>query len=284
MEDTGQKHWSGTNRLGYCLASTCNEVVGDLDHILVACPALAHVRERLKKLWLDRSSESPGLLQMLKMVLKSPPPVQVQFILDPTVFDGVRMLVEIHGMPVLSHILYLTRTYAYYMHREKLILHGRWPGDFGRKQIKLSALSNINISNNSLVTGPDVTSLATSTSHSSLKAISPAANASTAQHYYQQPAPHCVHPYQQRAQNQPVPGYGSTAQSDQYTAGHRCAPLGGSQAGSSGVCGEGRGGGDEECNLDTIKSITMPFTITHNSSIPCRQCECKLGEECTCTV
>ena len=187
-------------------------------------------------------------------------------------------------MPVVSHILYLTRTNAYYMHREKLILLGRWPGDFGRKQIKLSALSNINISNNSLVTGPDVTSLATSTSHSSLKAISPAANASTAQHYYQQPAPHCVHPYQQRAQNQPVPGYGSTAQSDQYTAGHRCAPLGGSQAGSSGVCGEGRGGGDEECNLDTIKSITMPFTITHNSSIPCRQCECKLGEECTCTV
>ena len=143
--------------------------------------------------------------------------------------------------------------------------------------------SSTNISNISLVTGPDVTSPATSTAHSSLKAISPAANASTAQHYFQQPSPHCVPPYQ-RAQHQPVPGYSSTAQADQYTAGHRCVPLGGSQAGSGGVCGGGRGGGDEEYNLDTIESITMPFTITHKSSIPCRQCECKLGEECTCTV
>ena len=33
-----------------------------------------------------------------------------------------------------------------------------------------------------------------------------------------------------------------------------------------------------------FKSIIMSFTIIHNSSILCRQCECKLGEECTCIV
>ena len=144
--------------------------MGDLVHILVTCPALAPVRERLRKLWLDKSSQSPGLLQMLKMVLKSAPPVQVQFILDPTIFDGVKMLVELYGMPVLSHMMYLTRTYAYYMHREKLILHGRWPGDFGRKQRKLSAIKTLKtsmlITNNSLVTGPDMTSPSTRTAHS----------------------------------------------------------------------------------------------------------------------
>ena len=248
------KYWSSTNRLGYCLASTCEEVVGDLVHILVTCPALAPVRERLRKLWLDKSSQSPGLLQMLKMVLKSAPPVQVQFILDPTIFDGVKMLVELYGMPVLSHIMYLTRTYAYYMHREKLILHGRWPGDFGRKQKKLSAIKTLKtsmlITNNSLVTGPDMTSPSTRTAHS-LQVISPVVNASTAQKHYQQPTPYYGSPCT-RTQHQPVPGYATTDQSDLYTAGLSCVPLGGSQAACGGAGGGGRGGGDEGSSLDTV--------------------------------
>ena len=95
------RHWSATNKLGHCLASTCTEVVGDLEHILVVCPALEHVRQRLKKMWLERSSQSPALNEMIKMVFISSPPVQVQFILDPTLFNGVNMLVELYGMPVL---------------------------------------------------------------------------------------------------------------------------------------------------------------------------------------
>ena len=108
--------------------------MGDLEHILVVCPALQNARDRLKKLWLDRSAQSPGLHQMVQMVLKSPPSIQVQFILDPTVFDGISLLVECHGLPILLHVLYLTRTYAYCINREKLMQLGRWPGDFGRKQ------------------------------------------------------------------------------------------------------------------------------------------------------
>ena len=65
------------------------------------------------------------------MVLASPPPVQV---LDPTVSDGINMLIELYGFPIIEHVLYLTRTYAYYIHREKMILIGRWPGDHGRRQ------------------------------------------------------------------------------------------------------------------------------------------------------
>ena len=34
---------------------------------------------------------------------------------------------------MINHVFYLTRTFAYYMHRAKMISLGRWPGDPGRK-------------------------------------------------------------------------------------------------------------------------------------------------------
>ena len=255
------RHWSATNKLGHCLASTCTEVVGDLEHILVVCPALEHVRERLRTMWLDRSSQSPGFHELIKMVFRSPPPVQVQFILDPTLFDGVNMLVEVYGIPVLLHIMYLTRTYAYYMHREKLIMLDRWPGDFGRKQKKIHALkpriavtkslrdgqaSKINnfvtITNNSIVPGPDMTSLGANPDQ--VPAISPATSTSTTQHYYQ-PFPHCVQPHT-RTQYQLVPGQDSIARTDLCTAGHSSVPHGGGGAACGWVGGGGQGGGEEE--------------------------------------
>ena len=129
------KHWSSSNKLGNCLAPTCcSGVTGDLEHMLVACPALQEVRARLTKLWLDRSTQSTALHQLIKMVLASPPLIQVQFILDPTVFDGIKMLIELYDFPIIEHMLYLTHTYAYYIHRETMIMLGRWPGDHGRRQ------------------------------------------------------------------------------------------------------------------------------------------------------
>ena len=62
------RHWTPANRKGYCLADTCNEVVGDLVHMLVVCPALQSVRKRLVKFWFDRSAATQlcsGLYQRL---------------------------------------------------------------------------------------------------------------------------------------------------------------------------------------------------------------------------
>ena len=132
------RHWTPSNKNGFCLADTCSQVKGDLVHILVLCPALHAVRDRLTKLWLDRSASLPALYQLICKVLTSPPSVLVQFILDPSTFPGIITLWEIHGQPLLEHVFYLTRTYAYYMHREKLISIGRWPGDPGRRKINLS--------------------------------------------------------------------------------------------------------------------------------------------------
>ena len=44
---------------------------------------------------------------------------------------------ELYDFPIIEHVLYLTRTYAYYIHREKIIMLGRWPGDHGRRQRKI---------------------------------------------------------------------------------------------------------------------------------------------------
>ena len=128
------KHWTPSNRNGFCLADTCTEVRGDLTHILVECPALNDVRNRLKNLWYERSAQLPALHHLISMVLSSPPPIQVQFLLDSSLFLAVTLLWEIHGQPLLDHVYYLTRTYAYYTHRERMIMLGRWPGDPSRGQ------------------------------------------------------------------------------------------------------------------------------------------------------
>ena len=122
------RHWGSSNHEGFCLATTCTDVVEDLVHILVECPALETVRNRMIAMWLERSDSYPSLHQMLKMVVASPPDIITQFVLTPWCFDGVSMLAEIYGQAILDHIIYLTRTYAYHIHRERLMQRGQWPG------------------------------------------------------------------------------------------------------------------------------------------------------------
>ena len=123
------RYWTPSNREGHCLATTCEGVVGDLEHILIVCPAYHAVRNRLKDMWLAKTVNFASLNQLIKQILSSSPEIQVQFILDPTFFDGVMMQIEIYGIEMVQHVLYLTRTYAYYIHRERLKILGCWPGD-----------------------------------------------------------------------------------------------------------------------------------------------------------
>ena len=41
------RHCNSSNRSGYCKSPLCNEIPGPLGHIVVTCPALSSVRERL---------------------------------------------------------------------------------------------------------------------------------------------------------------------------------------------------------------------------------------------
>ena len=228
------KHWSSSNKLGLCLAPTCSGVAGDLEHILVVCPALQEVRGRLTKLWLDRSTQSPALFQLLKMVLASPPQIQVQFILDPTVFDGIKMLMELHGLPIIEYVLYLTQTYAYYIHREKMIM----PGDHGRRQktimpaepkplhalLHSKIYTHNTITNAFLVPGNFATCSdqpSTVPCHSSLTTLSTASHTHT----------HTII----------MPGLATCVGSQQHTAGHSDVPHTAGHTAHHGVGGRGWG-------------------------------------------
>ena len=67
------------------------------------------------------------------MILSSLPQAQAQFILDPCLVPSILALCNQYGKELFDHVYYITRTYAYYMHRAKMISLGRWPGDPGRK-------------------------------------------------------------------------------------------------------------------------------------------------------
>ena len=119
------RHWS-SNKQGFCLADTCVEVVGDLEHLLIHCPALSAVRVRLWNMFFSHSVKFPSFYNFLLCLEKSEPNVQLQFFLDPTAFPDIAELWELLGQPFINHLYYLTRTYAYYLYRQKQILLGIW--------------------------------------------------------------------------------------------------------------------------------------------------------------
>jgi hypothetical protein len=122
------RHWS-KNKLGYCLADTCGETTGDLEHLLVHCPALTSTRERLWTMYFEHSVMYPALFQFLSRLEKSLPQVMVQFLMDPTAFPEIWEIWKLFGQPAIDHVYYLTRTYVYYIYRQKQILLGLWTCD-----------------------------------------------------------------------------------------------------------------------------------------------------------
>ena len=122
------RHWS-QNKLELCQAETCRYTIGDLKHLLIHCPALDNVRARMWTLMFHKSATFPALLLFLQQLEKSPPKTKLQFLLDPTAFHDILALIEIFGQPALDIICYLTRTYVYYLYRQKQLLVGWWSSD-----------------------------------------------------------------------------------------------------------------------------------------------------------
>ena len=106
------RHWS-KNTQGYCLADTCTEPVGTLEHLLIHCPALSSVRERMWNMFFERSVMFPALYSFLLELERSLPEIQVQFLLDPSAFPEVMEIWELCGQQAVNHVYYLTRTFVY---------------------------------------------------------------------------------------------------------------------------------------------------------------------------
>ena len=111
------RHWSN-NKEGNCRAASCHQTPGTLEHLLVVCPALETVRERQFSMWLERSVMYPTLHSTVRDVLASNEAAKVQFILEPLAFPQLANCYQMHGQRFIEQLSYLTRTFAFYIHRE----------------------------------------------------------------------------------------------------------------------------------------------------------------------
>ena len=163
------RHWS-KNTQGYCLADTCTETIGTLEHLLVHCPALAAVRQRMWNMFFERSVMFPALYSFLLELERSLPQTQIQFLLDPRAFPEVQEIWEMCGQPAVNHVYYLTRTYVYYLYRQKQILLGLWTTDnfrtkFHKKSDKHNNHNKICLINPTLITGSSTPDGSSSAQH-----------------------------------------------------------------------------------------------------------------------
>ena len=120
------RHWS--MRDGACLASSCTGLQHPetIEHILLFCPSYAEIRSSHFNNWKSFAEMYPYLSSIIAKVLTFQPPFRCQFILDCTVMPDVISLSQIHGQSAVDKLLYLTRTFCYAVHRERLKNLGRW--------------------------------------------------------------------------------------------------------------------------------------------------------------
>ena len=111
-------------------------------------------------MFIQNSVMFPALLDFLLKLEQSQPEAKMHFLLDPLAIPEVLNILDILGQQAFDHIMYLTRTYAYYIYRQKQILLGFWKSDnFKIKKIKKQANENSHNNGNtnlSLISGQPV--------------------------------------------------------------------------------------------------------------------------------
>ena len=117
------KHWSA-NKEGFCLAPTCENELETIEHILIHCCAYIECKRRLYSLWLSTPSR---VVQKLALgALCSETKYLLQFILDCSVLPPVILATQTHGTGILKELFYLTRSWCFSIHRQRMKMLGRW--------------------------------------------------------------------------------------------------------------------------------------------------------------
>ena len=124
------RHWSSTNRDRYCSLESCDNIVGSLEHMLIICPGLETVRDRMKRMYIEKTALLVPLQRTVLELLESSPEAQLQLILEPMAFVILMSMSRLYGPTVSNILYYCSRTYVYYIQREKAKLLNQWPGDF----------------------------------------------------------------------------------------------------------------------------------------------------------
>ena len=109
------RHWTPDNPDGYCRLPGCHNEEGNLEHILLHCPALSPSRQNVVKLWSDFMVSRPTLLPILRKYTCESDKLFLQFLLDPSCVPLVISTVKSQPDTV-KHCVYLSRTWCFTVH------------------------------------------------------------------------------------------------------------------------------------------------------------------------
>ena len=126
VTDHRARHWSSSNPSGLCqlcLVTDQLEAPGTLEHLLLRCPVLSETRSKSISHWSAYMSDKPDLLAIVKHHTLPPEPegegLFMQLLLDPTACPLVIKAVQASGDGVLSHLLYMMRTWCHSHHLKR---------------------------------------------------------------------------------------------------------------------------------------------------------------------
>ena len=116
-----RRHWSGDTN-GFCQIPGCSETPGTLLHIATGqCPSLAQARLKAHDAWHVFLVDNPILLPL------NDPNDFLAFLVDPSTTPSIISLAqENKDIDVIGKLCYLTRTWLFTMHKERLVLLDLW--------------------------------------------------------------------------------------------------------------------------------------------------------------
>ena len=117
------RHWS-QNQSGHCLSETCKGEIEDTKHILLHCRSYNESKKHLYTLWLNK--RSPAVYELVLEAFSSTDDYLLQFLLDCSCLPQVILAVQKHGVTILEELFYLTRTWCFTIHRQRMRMLGRW--------------------------------------------------------------------------------------------------------------------------------------------------------------
>ena len=108
-----RRHWSG-NVSGTCQIPGCSDQPGTLQHIATGeCPGLS-------------TSDNPVLFPVVQHYSVGDNCEFLAFLVDPTTQPTVISLTQTHGSIIIEKLCYMTRTWLFMMHKQRLKLLNLW--------------------------------------------------------------------------------------------------------------------------------------------------------------
>ena len=122
-----RRHWAEEDT-GMCRVPGCTgDLPGTLLHMATGqCPGLAAITAVAAAHWTSFLKVHPLLLPLIQVTINNSPEVFLSFLLDPSTQAPVIALAQEYGHDVVDQLCFMSRTWLYALHRERLKKLGYW--------------------------------------------------------------------------------------------------------------------------------------------------------------